>query len=103
MSPRRAFFDQNRLDPRRPTINEQFDPSDIAAVFRNEEHGGFGDLFRAAGSAHRHGREETRFELLNFFFIPPPSAQTGCFNRTRAEGIHADLAFFRIDRRGARK
>jgi hypothetical protein len=79
MSPRRAFFDQNRLDPRRPTINEQFDPSDIAAVFRNEEHGGFGDLFRAAGSAHRHGREETRFELLNFFLHSAPIRSNGLF------------------------
>jgi hypothetical protein len=76
-------------------IDEQFDAGDITAVIRREERDGFRDFVRTSHPPHRHGGYNARHELL--------VRATGhrCLDRTRADGVDADLALFELDRPGA--
>ena len=71
-------------------IDEQFDTGDKTAVIRREERDGCCDFVKAAHSSQRHGAHEV--------LLPVYQATEHCrVNRTRIDGVDADLALFQID------
>ncbi len=99
----RDVRDQHHLDLCLSPIDEQFDSGDETAVIRGKEQGSFRDFVRVAQPPQRHSGREERQDLLTLLLRLPQATEARCVDRTRTDGVDADLAGFQVDGPGARE
>ena len=92
------------LDLRQATVDEEFNPSDKAAVAGSEEYRGFRDFIRSSHATERNAGDQALLKFLGLLrVVLHKSAQCRSLDWSWTDHIDADFAVFQVSRPGPRK